>query len=298
MKNNTLLLGQDFFKDDVSFFMNKVPGTVAGTTHSHDFIEIAYVASGTAIHHLDNKQYEVTKGDLFIINNHTNHYFQPTSNNADDFSNYNCLFWPTFLDETLRSDIEFDQIARYWLYHSFLEEDITHSRIQFKGQNAIKIEKILEDMYIEFTLKENGYKGMLRAYILQLFYLIFRTYEKNNSYDPSTIGRQNEMVDDIIHYLNTHYDMPIQLQDLSDQVFTSKSTLCRTFKECTGMTIKEYIQKTRINNACEYLLTTSNKVVDIANTVGYSDLKHFNKVFKRITGLTPIGYRKSKTHTP
>ncbi len=60
------------------------------------------------------------------------------------------------------------------------------------------------------------------------------------------------------------------------------------------MTVFEYAQNIRIEEACKLLKTTDKKVIEIAMSVGYKDLKFFNKVFKRYTDTTPREYRKRK----
>jgi len=59
------------------------------------------------------------------------------------------------------------------------------------------------------------------------------------------------------------------------------------------VTVSEYIQKIRIEEACNLLRNSNYKVILIAQMVGYKDIKHFNEIFKKITGMTPSSYKKS-----
>lgn len=274
--------------------MNKAPGATYPTPHTHEFIEIAYVYEGNGTHYLDGQEHHVTKGDLFIINNHVPHYFIADPVKKEQMANYNLVFMPDFLDDTLQNQPAFSEIAKYWLYNSFLTEDITESRIQFTGNDAVRIEKLLQEMLMEFNAKEKGYEGMLKAYTLQLFFTLFRVYEKNNVYNKATVGQQNKLIDEIITYLDNHYDTSVQINDIAGHLFTSKSTLCKTFKDCTGMTITDYLQRTRMNNAAKLLSSSNRKVIDIANTIGYTDIKYFNKLFRKIMGMSPTQYRNTK----
>jgi AraC family L-rhamnose operon transcriptional activator RhaR len=84
----------------------------------------------------------------------------------------------------------------------------------------------------------------------------------------------------------------MKLEELSMLAFLSPSHFCRLFKEYTGLTVSEYTQRLRIEEACRLLKMSDKKVIDVAADVGYKDIKHFNQVFKKIIGKTPRDYRK------
>lgn len=73
----------------------------------------------------------------------------------------------------------------------------------------------------------------------------------------------------------------------------SPPVLLRYFKEYTGETLISFLTKIKINYACSLLKTTNFTILDIANKVGYDSLSHFNKVFKRYTGVSPGAYKKA-----
>ena len=54
----------------------------------------------------------------------------------------------------------------------------------------------------------------------------------------------------------------------------------------------EYIIEIRIQNAKQFLTQTNMDIMDIASEVGYSDLKYFSKIFKKVTGINPSEYRR------
>ena len=60
----------------------------------------------------------------------------------------------------------------------------------------------------------------------------------------------------------------------------------------TGVSFERYLQETRIRNACCLLTETDNPIDDIADMVGYKDPSSFRGVFQKLTGLTPLHYRK------
>jgi len=70
--------------------------------------------------------------------------------------------------------------------------------------------------------------------------------------------------------------------------------LGRLFKKETGQTFKEYINKKRIQIAQNMLLNTNYTVTEIAVQTGYNNVTYFNRIFKKIKGVTPTAYRKAK----
>ena len=68
----------------------------------------------------------------------------------------------------------------------------------------------------------------------------------------------------------------------------------RIYKQNTGVTISEMIQKVRIEHSCRLLKSTNRTVADVAASCGFEDVKFFYTVFKRINGISPGEYRKSQ----
>ena len=95
-----------------------------------------------------------------------------------------------------------------------------------------------------------------------------------------------------VRYADTHYTEMINLELLSEQFHVSISHLSRQFKRITGVPFTEYIMKKRIAHACELLRYTKLPVKAVGIRSGYPDYFHFNKVFKKVVGVSPLAYRK------
>jgi len=65
------------------------------------------------------------------------------------------------------------------------------------------------------------------------------------------------------------------------------------FKKLTGQTFNHYLQNVRIQKCCQLLRTTDKSVQQTANEVGYSDMKFFHSLFRKITGNSPQRYRRA-----
>ena len=93
-------------------------------------------------------------------------------------------------------------------------------------------------------------------------------------------------------YLEEHYQERITLDQLAEQFYINKFYLTRVFKEQFGTTILAYLDHVRITHA-KHLLRFSDKTTEeIGRAVGIEEPGYFNRVFKKVEGVTPGEYRK------
>lgn len=286
--------GEKLFTNGDLIHINRVEEAIETHLHAHDFIEIAYVISGTGIHSINGKDHVVSKGELFIINHEIPHEFKSLPDlKKPRLRIYNCVFKPEFLDYTLVNCKDFHNVITNFLFRSILfdeDEDLNDLKI-IDGENKI-IEEIFEKMHLEYKLMGQGYIEILRAYLIELIINIFREYSRSDINEKPTKPKNKNIIDKVIRYMKENYSKEIKIEDLSTIAFFSPNYFSRLFKESTSMTISEYIQNLRIKEACRLLISTDNKVIDIALDVGYKDIKFFNQIFKKITGKMPSEYRK------
>ena len=98
-----------------------------------------------------------------------------------------------------------------------------------------------------------------------------------------------------IEFIRINLGNDLSLDSISSAIHLSPSELSRQFKKETGETITEYINKIRINEAIFILENENVSITDTAFIVGFNDVNYFTKVFKKIKGITPSEYRKSKS---
>ena len=255
----------------------------AGTVyHSHDFVEIAYVAKGTGIHYVNGKVYDVSEGDIFLINYDTKHAFAAQNG---ELLLYNCIFTPSYFDHTLNGSRNFFDITDRFLigdlYANFSTDYIYASA---RGSEANHVQNIYERLFHEFNTKQLGYRDIMRGYIIELLVIICRL---NLNVD----SERTKKILEIIEHINIHYMEKLCAEDLAIIAGFSVSHFRRVFKSLTGKTLNLYIQTIRIHEACKLLIDKNINVEQVAEAVGYSDMKHFYSVFKRITGKLPKDFR-------
>jgi AraC-like DNA-binding protein len=92
-------------------------------------------------------------------------------------------------------------------------------------------------------------------------------------------------------YIQENQTEDLSLGQVARAVNTSTFYFCKIFKKVTGINFTDYLSRVRIEKAKNLLLNPNLRVSEIAFEVGFQSLTHFNRVFKRILGLSPTEYR-------
>lgn len=103
----------------------------------------------------------------------------------------------------------------------------------------------------------------------------------------------NYIVKGIVNYIEENYQTDISLNLLAERFNVSPNYISRLFKEVTGETLFNYLNRVRIEKAKSFLKDMQMKMYEIGYRVGFKSAVHFNIVFSRITGITPKQYRDS-----
>jgi 2-isopropylmalate synthase len=105
-----------------------------------------------------------------------------------------------------------------------------------------------------------------------------------------TEGREERIVE-IISFIQKNY-VDATLEMLSDEFHLSKPYLSKYIREKSGMTFQDLVKEERMKRARALLKETSQSVENVAACVGYENVEHFNRLFKKSYGITPVQYRK------
>ena len=108
------------------------------------------------------------------------------------------------------------------------------------------------------------------------------------NYIPS---KNNDIIKRAMLYISKHFNTPLSLEEVAAHVHLHPSYFSTIFKNSTGSSFKEYLNKVRIEESKLLLLNTDFSIIDIAIAVGFEDQSYFSKVFKKYTGITPKQFR-------
>lgn len=107
--------------------------------------------------------------------------------------------------------------------------------------------------------------------------------------DASAAG--SFVVKSALSFIEQNHMNKISLIDVADHVFVSQWHLSKLLNRFTGKSFFDLLGQARVGRACELLADPSLKIHEIAEMVGYADVAHFSKNFKKIKGKSPVKYR-------
>jgi AraC-like DNA-binding protein/ligand-binding sensor protein len=125
---------------------------------------------------------------------------------------------------------------------------------------------------------------LLNIFAQHLSLISNQIFVQQNSAEPPVIVRAKE-------YIAAHQAEDLNLAQVAKAVNTSTFYFCKIFRRMTGLNFTDYVSRVRVEKAKNLLLNRNLRVSEIAYEVGFQSLTHFNRVFKRILGVSPTKYR-------
>lgn len=135
-----------------------------------------------------------------------------------------------------------------------------------------------------------GGQQMVKLYLEMLLILLLR--ESERTVFTSKDAWEQKLADEVIDYLDAHLAEPVRLSDICNRTHRSKTLLCNTFRQVTGFSIMEYLNKMRIEKAKELLLNDGRSVSETAELSGFENAYYFSRVFKKLEQKSPRNFLK------
>lgn len=150
---------------------------------------------------------------------------------------------------------------------------------------------------LNFKNAKFGSQQLMQCYIIEFLFSLIRSNEsfvqKMGHTEVSRRIAENSMVDSFENFLNDNIYCSLNLDDICDKFIISKSYLCRIFKATTGNSPIDYFISLKIKEAKKLIRDDEFNITQISEKLGYTSIHHFTRMFKRITGFSPLAYKKS-----
>ena len=118
------------------------------------------------------------------------------------------------------------------------------------------------------------------------------TFVNNEAYSPVKSQNTNDRLSDVFIFIKEHYKEEISLLEIAKIANLTPTSFCRMFKVKAKKSFVEYLNEVRISAACKFLIETDMGISEIAYQCGYKTASNFNRIFKKLTGVTPKEYKK------
>lgn len=156
------------------------------------------------------------------------------------------------------------------------------------GFSEERIGQLRDSFFATQVVSPERYQGMVTligVFALQLSESLNRLMiEDSNSEPPVVISAKQ--------YINANLEDRITLDEVAAHVCVSPYYFCKIFKQATGMTLTEYVNRRRIERAKRKLLVPHSRVTEVAYDVGYQSLSQFNRSFLKYVGMSPTQFRE------
>ncbi len=230
---------------------------------------LTYITGGKGYYEVNEKKYELGKGDSFLIYPGTKVHYHPDLNDK----------W-----EYMRVYFNGNEVKEF-LEHTVFTQN---SPVVYALNNPNNIYDLFNELCSYFEGQRNiPYiikKLNRKAYLYRLLSEYIRIY-------PNTAQKELTFSDRIINYIYKKYPDPsFTVESLEKHFNLSHTSLYRYFKENFNTTPKHYINSLRISKAADLLYDTSLQIKDVSISVGFKDPLYFSKVFKKETGFAPSEY--------
>lgn len=248
--------------------------------HWHREFEIILVLYGELI--VTRGGYDaqkLVKGDIYLINPYEMHGFV-----KGDKSN---LLLVIQIDPIISSACPFNLH-----YYNFTLTPTTRLSSFIKNQIISSMLSIIKNI----KEKKVGYEYLCMSALHSMIALLLQKVEHTQGTDTEINTKIDniERLSKLIEYINSHHEEDIALSDLAELVNLSTFYVSHLIKDNTGLSFRQNLSLIRTHHAISLMLNTDNKLIDIAFESGFSDIKYFNKSFKKLYGETPSQLRKKE----
>ncbi len=254
--------------------------------HTHDFIEMVYIFSGTSRQWVDGQQFSVKRGDMMFLGYHQVHAFTVDS----PMEYVNILLNPGFLSRQLVHEGNIYE----WLTMAVSEDleagvGAASPRVTLPVEDMLEAEGIIGHMLEEYQRRALGWQAALRGYLEVMLAKLLRAMSRTQERQLSL-----SLMPEVLGYIDAHLEEKITLSALAERCFYHPSYFSRLFREKCGMTLTEYVTKRRMEEAARLLEQTTMNVDQVAAQVGYSERKAFYTAFRQWAGMPPGAWRSSR----
>lgn len=245
--------------------------------HGHEDLEIGILLEGNVKLFIDNEQYKLAKGDIYIINRYQVHSF---SN-----SNHKNL------------------ILAFQIHTSFYRK-LNYQLNYLKFNNTVIPSGHLHNSLYQlltssanYYFSDSPYKELkCFSILLDAIYQLINSSQYTITSEKEYISAQNNShrINRITEYIGEHYMERITLDDIASLENISTFHASHFIKKMLGISFQEYLNNIRFEHALQLINNTSLNIIDICLETGFSSSKYLNQAFVKNLGCTVKEYVKSK----
>lgn len=257
--------------------------------HNHNFYELILIENGKGKHRLNDVTFAYKKGDIFLLTPWDTHEFLIEKKTKFTYIKYTEQFLGELLD--LRKNNNWKESLRLTLSGKrFIYETIVQNK-----EEAAHVFLLSKLLLHEFTNRHFFNEEVIADLFSALLTIIIRNINQVSG-RKSWLSVEGEKIDKMLSYIaiNALEKEKMKIPVIANEFLMSANYISIFVKKHTGLSIQNHVLKYKIN-AAEKLLKLSNyNINEIAEKLGFNDASHFNKIFKKQSGISPLRFREGK----
>lgn len=240
----------------------------------HPEIELLWLITGKIEVNVDGQSYTLEENDLLVINSNCGHATFATV--------------PDSIAMRLHISPEFFTAQGI---------DVSEGRFELNSKKEPRnpqfqmLRKDLSQLQL-INNKTNTNKLRNNALIFKIAEILFGFFLLHTKRSSCSVGQKRIFLDHAIEYIEENCNGELTLEQLAKECNYSTTYLSKIFKTELGINFYEYLTRCRLQKGISMLAMTNKKVATISYEIGFSDVKAFNKAFRKHFGTTPSEYRK------
>lgn len=260
--------------DQVDVFYDKL--------HQHEEIQLSFIVDGEGNLVVGDTINTYETGDILVIGSHLPHVFKSESKVSQKSHMLTLFFTKQSFGEAFFNLEELNEIQ------PFFE----------RSKYGFKLKSNLEGIRALFLRLEGTSKLNRFIILLQLLNRIIDSdYTSLSSfvYDKKYSSIEGDRMRNVFDFTLNNYTNDITLEQISRVSNMTKNAFCKYFKKRTNKTYIQFLNEFRIETASKLILEVNDySIAEIAFKCGFRNISNFNRLFKKIKGVTPISHRKLK----
>ena len=257
------------------YFVNKEHEQYVMPLHWHTELEVIRIVSGRLTLYVNNSEYDMSGGDVAIVSSGSLHRAEPHS------CTYECAVFDTSVAAGYNSTKVFDMMG------PLISSDTEIAPL------CPYAKEIIYDLLDTLSGGDDYYELRVASLITELVRALYLA----GAIEPmrgegDRVSHRRAAIELIIDKIEKEYSHRLSLAELAATVGMNEKYMCRFFREFTGMTPLDYVNRVRIDRACHNMTVNRMNVTEAAFECGFNELSYFSKVFKKYKGMSPGQYRR------
>jgi len=274
-------------QSDFSVFLH--PRYLPPFPHSQDFIQILYVYSGSCQHVLAGQTYCLERGDVSLIPPGLKHELSVCS---DDSLILHFVFPSKTIPQVFRDIFKHDDPISRLFTQVVYEKTTCHPCLLFHTGEDQSLSKVAQFILSETNAKDSYHENLMNHSLMLFVSLLQRGYGDQ----PEVLGIKGPSRDrnifEITRYLVENASR-VSLSQAARHFAYTEVYFSRLLKRHTGLPFSQFVRSLKAQQAAQLLRNPQQSLNTIMEIVGFNDMSHFYKVFKKTYGMTPQEFRRS-----